>query len=413
MSLTLFEAAKQSQNELTAGVLLAIATSDEFISQLPMVSKRGESLMYDREKALPSAEFVSPTHTSLTESSATFDQVIAPLRLLVSDVDTYIFADQQQSDRLQQRGLQLTQKLKAVGRTIADKAINGAYATSTTLQPTMAGVTSPAAGPHQDSDRHGPGELFYDQSAETMQYRAPGDRALGPAVSTAGDPGAITLVSDNPSKTISITVTTTASLPGADQTSSVLIASTSHEPEGLLRLVSSGQTISSSGANGDALSYAVMDQLLDSVKTRNNLAFVCSGALRRKYYELVRGLGGTDPSHIVLPGMTGQVPTYRGVPILRNDNIANTESKGTSSTLSSMMLVDLAPGEGFYAGVGGQGPGEVANLTPMQTRIMGIQVRDIGELEAKEAMRARVSWYGAFALGSDLAAARASELETA
>ena len=124
MPFTLYDAAKQSQNELTAGVLKAIATSDEMISQLPMVRKSGESFMYNREKALPQAEFVSPTHTSLTESSATFDRVIVPLRLIVTDVDTYIFAEQQQSDLVAQRGLQLQQKLKAVGRTIADKAIN-------------------------------------------------------------------------------------------------------------------------------------------------------------------------------------------------------------------------------------------------------------------------------------------------
>ena len=57
--------------------------------------------------------------------------------------------------------------------------------------------------------------------------------------------------------------------------------------------------------------------------------------------------------------------------------------------------------------------GALAELTPSAVRIMGVRVRNIGELEAKEAMRQRVSWYGAFGLRSDLAAARASELITA
>ena len=411
MALTLLEAAKQSQNKLTAGVLLAVATSDEMIAQVPQVPNMGESFVYNREKTLPTAAFVSPTHTSLAESAADFDRVTVPLRLIVDDVDVYVFAEQQQSDLMRQRGLQTAQKLKAVGRTIADKMINGQYETSTTLVGTMAGVTVPEAGPNQDSDRHGPGELFYDQSEEEMYYRAPGDRTYGPAVSTAADPGEITILSDNPNRFIKITVTTTSSLPGADQTSQVTIGSTSNEFEGLKRLVTDAQTVTSSGASGDALSFAVMDELIDLVKTRNNLRFVCNGSIRRKYHELVRSLGGTDPTHITLPGITGQVPTYRGIPILRNDNVNSDETK-TVSTLSSLYLVDLDANEGFHLGVGGKGV-EDAALTPQSARIMGLQVRDIGELEGKEAVRTRVSWYGASALKSTLAVARASELVTA
>lgn len=411
MALTLFEAAKQSRNPLTAGVLLAIATSDEMISQLPMVRKQGESFVYNREKALPGAEFVSPTHTSLTSSNATFDRVTVPLRLIVTDVDTYMFAEQQQGELIAQRSLQVQQKLKSVGRTIAEKAINGQFATSAVLSPAMAGVAYGSVSALQDSDRRGPGELFYDQSEETLAYRAPGDRTFGPAVSTAGDPGSITLVSDNPSQTITVAVASTAALPAGDATASVTFASTTDEPDGLKGLVSASQTIDSDNTNGDALSFGVLDNLIDSVKTQNNLRLIMNSALRRKYYELVRGLGGTDPTHTTLPGISGPVPTYRGVPILRNDNVLGNEAKGSASTLSSAYCVDMVEEEGFYAGVGGSGSAEAA-LTPMTARIMGVQIRDVGELEDKEAMRTRVSWYGAFALGSNLAVARARELIT-
>src|SRR4029077_13763452 len=98
MGLTLFEAAKLSQNPLAAGFFLAISTADEFTSQLMMERRRGESFIYNREKALPAVEWVSPSHTSLTESSPTWDRVTVPLRMLVSDVDTYNFAEEQQED---------------------------------------------------------------------------------------------------------------------------------------------------------------------------------------------------------------------------------------------------------------------------------------------------------------------------
>lgn len=409
MALTLFEAAKQSQNELTAGVLLAIATSDEMISQLPMVRKGGESFVYNREKSLPTANWVSPTHSSLSESSADFDRVTVPMRLIVDDVDTFIFAEQQQSDLTAQRGLQITQKLKATGRTIALAMVEGGFASGGTMLEPIAGVVIDSVGPLQDSDRHGPGELFFDFSASEIAYRAPGDRVVGAAQSTAGDP-TLTLVSDNPNRYIIVTITT-ASLPGADASTAVTIQTSTNQPDGLRQLVDPALVTASAGANGDALSFDTLDVIIDAVKTETNKFLVMNSALRRKYLALMRGLGGTEPGHVMLPGINGPVPTYRGHPILRNDNIPSTESKGASSTLSSVYCVDMNPVNGFYAGVGGQGV-ETAALTPMDVRIMGVQVRDIGELEDKEAMRARVSWYGAFALGSSLALARASEIET-
>ena len=61
----------------------------------------------------------------------------------------------------------------------------------------------------------------------------------------------------------------------------------------------------------------------------------------------------------------------------------------------------------------GRGGSQMADISPMAARVMGVQLRDVGELESKEAMRTRLSWYGASALGSELAVARASELKTA
>jgi hypothetical protein len=170
MAMTLFEAAKLSRDKLARGVLLAVATSDELIGQLPMVPTTGKSYDYDREKALAAAEWVAPDHSSLTESSTTFAQVNVPLRLLVSDVDTYDFAQEQMSELNDQRSLQLRKKLKAAGRTIANAAINGDSGSTIVATPGMAGVTYDDFGPLQDTDRTGFGELFYDQSAGLLYW---------------------------------------------------------------------------------------------------------------------------------------------------------------------------------------------------------------------------------------------------
>lgn len=412
MAHTLYEGSKLSRNPLAAGVLRAIATTDELLAVTPMVIKPGESWMYNREKALPSVEFVAPDHTSIAESSATFDRVIVPKRLIVSDVDTYLFTEEEQGETNSQKPVQLMKKLKALGRKLGDKLINGGYATSVTLSAAIAGTASFVAGPNQDSDRHGPGSLFYDQSESTLQYRAPGDRTYGAAVDVSSN-GTYTLPSDNPNRWLRVTVTS-ASLPGADAEVLVRISSTTNEFDGLKKLCPSSQTVASTGANGDALSFAVMDELIDEkIKIREQLYFVMNGKLKRKFFALVRALGGTDPTHVTVPGITSPVPTYRGIPILQNDWIASDEVKGGSSTLSSVYLVSASFDEGLYMGVSGVGGPAMADLDPRGVRLMGLRVREIGELEDKEADRMRVSWRGASALGSELGVARASEIVTA
>lgn len=411
MAYTLIQAAKLSRNPLARGVMQSIVTTDEMLAVIPMVSKMGEAFRYNREKALPSAEFVSPTHTSLTESSATFDQVTVPMRTIITDVDVYLFAEQQQGDTNAQMAVQLEKKLKATGRLISQKLVDGGYAGGFTLSSSIAGVTPGTFGPGQDTTRQGPGSLFYDQSADTLAYRGPGDVTYGTPVDVSSD-GTYAIRSDNPSKYITVTIVA-ASLPGSDAEVLVNEASTTEEWDGMEKLTPESQTVASSGANGDALTFEVMDQLIDEkVKSRENLHFVMPGALKRKYFSLMRALGGATPDHVQLPGLNRQVPTYRGIPILQNDYIPRTESKGAASTLSSIYLVDFVPEDGLYMGVGGSEE-NVVDGDPRDVRVMGLRVRSVGELENKEAMRTRVSFYGASALGSELAIARASELVTA
>lgn len=412
MALSLYEAAKLSRNPLARGVMLAIATSDELISQLPMMGVPGESFVYNREKALPTAEFVAPDHGSLTESSATFDRVIVPMRLLVTDLDVYDFAEEQMADTNGQRATQLAQKLKAVGRKIADKSITGAYMTSATISeattsPGLA-IDAVTASFGQDSDRHGPGSIKYTHAGTFWQYRAPGDRTHGAQVACAAD-GSFTLYSDNPSRYVVLTLDVSDAT--ADGEVHIRFSSTTNEPDGLQRLGS--QLISSTGANGDALSFDVLDQLIDEkVKVRERLVFLMNSKLKRKFYGLARALGGAGIETVNLPGVTAPVPAYRGIPILQNDWITSAEAKGAATTLSSVYLTSLGE-EGFHARVGMGGGSMNVDADPRSARIMGIKIRDVGDLEGKEAKRTRVSWYGAFALGSDLAMARASQIITA
>lgn len=412
MALTLYEAHKLSRNPLTRGALLAIATSDELAAVLPMVPKAGESFSYNREKALPSVGWLAPDHTSMEESTATTDKVLVPLRILGGNADISHFSELQQGEITAQKPFQVGKKLKALGREIGQKAITGSYASSTTINPSITGVASPVAGPLLDTSRHGPASLRFNNGASTLEFRGPGDRTYGPAVDVSAN-GTYTLEADNPNKTLTVTVTS-ASLPGSDTEVLVWVTSTSNEPDGLEKLVPSSQIIASTGANGDALTFDVMDQLIDEkVKVRENLYFFGNSKLKRKFLALMRNLGGTAPKDVAIPGINRPVPTYRGIPFLQNDWIASTESKGSGTTLSSLYLGSMSHDEGFYAGVGQAGERALFDGDPRRIPIMGVRIRSLGELEDKEFDRMRVTMYAAFALGSELAVGRASELVTA
>jgi hypothetical protein len=421
-AMTLYEAAKISRHPLSRGIMLGTTVTNQLISMFPWVPKSSTSFQYDREGTLASAEFVSPTHSSLTESSTTFDQVTVPMRLIDTDVDVYNHVENANDPNGSPRAIQLEKKLKATGLKIQQKMITGGYGTGFTVSGAAASpglaVDAVTQGPHLDSDRYGPGSLKYTHTGTFWQFRAPGDRDYGPQVAIAAD-GSATLYSDNPSKWITVTID--VSDASADGECLIRFTSSTNEPDGLLKLIHPDQVIASSGASGDALSFDVLDQLYyEKLKVRDNPVYLMNSKLIRKFRALARtASGGMTPEQIAIPhmGMDGvmgsiNVPQYNGIPILTVDDIPSTETKSVS-TLSSVLLVSLSAEQGFWGGCQSIGSAQMVDADPRMARIMGFQLYEIGQLESKAATRDRIEWMGAFALGSTLAAARAKEIVTA
>lgn len=423
---TLFEAAKRMQNPLAIGLMKAIVTEDELFSFLPFIGKDGDSWSYEREKALPSVEWVAPNHTTLAESTAKTDTVTVPKREIASNMDLYNFVLAQQNGPAQQT-MQMFQKGKAAGRELSRAFIKGGFVTGHTLSSSadpFSEITAVTAGPWVDSDRYGPGAIEYD-AAPTARYRfrGPGDRTWGDWVDVSAGAGTYKLPSDNPSKYIKITIDASAS---ADGVAEIRFTSTTNEPDGVEVMTPDSQVIASTGPDGDDYSFDKLDELLDKVKVRDGLAYVMPPALYRKHKALERAMGGAGPEFLEVPtfdaqGMatTRKVRLYEGIPILRNENVTSDESKGASTTLSSIYLTSVggemnADGnpKGVYAGAYG-GSSLQVNLDPRSRMVLGMQMIPVGQLEGKNAMRWRLVWYGGFGLGSELAIARAKEIKTA
>ena len=91
MALTLTEAAKLSNDVVLQGVVETVVKESRVLDVLPFIEMVGNALTYNRENAMASAAFFD-VGDSWSESTPTFTQVSATLKILGgdADVDQYI-----------------------------------------------------------------------------------------------------------------------------------------------------------------------------------------------------------------------------------------------------------------------------------------------------------------------------------
>jgi hypothetical protein len=86
MAMTLAEAAKLSNDMLMQGVVETIVKDSPVLQRLPFIEIVGNGLTYNRENSLPNIDFYDVGDT-WTESTPTFTQVTANLKIMGGDAD--------------------------------------------------------------------------------------------------------------------------------------------------------------------------------------------------------------------------------------------------------------------------------------------------------------------------------------
>jgi hypothetical protein len=160
---------------------------------------------------------------------------------------------------------------------------------------------------------------------------------------------------------------------------------------GLVSLAVAGQKVAT-GANGGALSFAFMDELLDLVVDKDGQVDYITMHARpqRSYLALLRALGGANISEVVQLPSGVQVHAYRGVPIFRNDWIPINQTKGSGSAQTTIFAGTLDDGSRSHG---------IAGLTAANAA--GLSVVDVGESETKDEHIYRVKWYCGLAMFSE------------
>ena len=171
---------------------------------------------------------------------------------------------------------------------------------------------------------------------------------------------------------------------------------------GLLSLVDPTQTITANAGagNGDVLTFAYLDQLIDMVTDKDGQVdyILMHARTLRSYLALLRALGGNSASDIMTLPNGEQVPAYRNIPIFRNDYIPITQTQGTSTNCTTVFAGTLDDGSMSHG---------ISGLTATN-EASGMQVEEVGISETKDETITRVKWYCGLALYSlkGLAAAK-------
>jgi hypothetical protein len=137
-------------------------------------------------------------------------------------------------------------------------------------------------------------------------------------------------------------------------------------------------------ANGAAITFAKLDELVDLIPNKPDF-LVMNSAVRRNYMVALRALGGNQGSMIQHPNFGMPVLAHNGVPILLNDWLP-TETQGTSTTCSSVYAVRANEADGLHGLYGGADA--------------GVRVESLGLVQNKDSVRTRIKWYCGMALKS-------------
>jgi HK97 family phage major capsid protein len=124
MSLTLAEAAKLSNDVLLQGVVETIVKDSPILQRMPFIEIVGNGLTYNRENVLPSIDFYDVGDT-WTESTPTFTQLTAALKIMGgdADVDNFLKATRSNLQDLEASVVEL--KAKALKNKFEDTFIYG------------------------------------------------------------------------------------------------------------------------------------------------------------------------------------------------------------------------------------------------------------------------------------------------
>ncbi|MEE8194443.1 MAG: phage major capsid protein [Dehalococcoidales bacterium] len=124
MALTLAEASKLSNDMLLQGVVETIVKDSPLLQSLPFIEIVGNGLTYNQEKTLPSIDFYD-VGDAWAESTPTFEQITANLKIMGGDADVDNFLKTTRSNVQDLEAAVIELKAKALQQKLEETFIYG------------------------------------------------------------------------------------------------------------------------------------------------------------------------------------------------------------------------------------------------------------------------------------------------
>lgn len=155
---------------------------------------------------------------------------------------------------------------------------------------------------------------------------------------------------------------------------------------------SSQYTTATGGTTSQALSFALLDELLDLVKAKDGDVdwIMMPERTLRSYRVLLRALGGVTADEVITFPDGRKVMGYSGIPIFKNQYLSVVETVD-SAALTGGALTSV------WAGCFDDGSQKVgiSAIYPSAT-MAGIEVKQVGQMETKDSSLVRVVQYANF-----------------
>ena len=344
MATTLIKAGEAAKDALTKGIIETILKNSPILQELPFITIQGNTLTYWQEKIIGSLAAWYAAGGTWTPVSPDAEEKTATLKILGGDVDfdQYTIRTRPTPDDYQASLVEL--KAKAVRMAFEDQFING------------------------DGSSNKPEGLF--KQLRGTVWAASTAYTLGQVVvPTTGKENGAKYICTTAGTSHATTEPTWPTTEGATVTDNTVVW-TCYQGHHL-----------GSGTNGNPLTLAILDQLIDLVKGGNPQMILMSPRSRRDLNKLIRASGALMETKA---GKFGEfIQVYNGIPIGVCEWIKDNNTVGSSTDCSLIFAVQY--GENAVAGIS----------SPEM-----VQVETIGTLETKDANRIRIKWYVGMAVMS-------------
>lgn len=136
--------------------------------------------------------------------------------------------------------------------------------------------------------------------------------------------------------------------------------------------------------NGGPIGFKALDALIDLVVDKDGqVDYIAMNARTiRSYLALLRALGGAHVTEVVTLPSGAQVPSYRQIPIFRNDWIPLTQTRGGTNTCTSVIAGTFDDGSRRYG---------ISGLTAKNAA--GLSIEEVGVHQSRDETITRVKWY--------------------